>query len=89
MKEIQDGDRRAVRVAAGLHVPMRMCIICRVRAPKNQMRRYVRDAEGQPVADNRLIMPGRGFYVCGKPSCLEKMTMGKRRKRCKGEMHVQ
>lgn len=86
MKAIQDDGRHA---ATGPHVPMRMCVICRMRAPKDRMRRYVRGVEGQPVADLRQLMSGRGFYVCDKPSCLEKMTMGKRRKRCKGEMHVQ
>lgn len=70
------------------HTPMRTCVVCRLQAPKSVLRRFVRAPNLKPLADPRQILPGRGFYVCNQFSCLDKlMSIGKRRKRRKGEMH--
>ncbi|TVQ98103.1 MAG: YlxR family protein [Desulfovibrionales bacterium] len=67
-----------------------MCVVCRHKAPKSALRRFVRDPDRKPVADPGQTLPGRGLYVCNQPSCLDKLTSTvKRRKRCKGEMHGQ
>jgi len=71
------------------HTPMRMCIACRDRFPKEALTRYVRpehagDAALEPVPDPEQITPGRGYYVCGQARCRErfpKMVMGLMKKR--------
>ncbi|WP_161788442.1 YlxR family protein [Desulfonatronum thiodismutans] len=71
-------------------MPERTCVVCRRKAPKIELRRFVRDSERGPLVDLRQQLPGRGLYVCNQSSCLDKLTStGKRRKRCKGEMHGQ
>ncbi|ABM29448.1 hypothetical protein DDE01_21090 [Desulfovibrio desulfuricans] len=66
------------------HQPIRMCVICRRRFAKHELLRYVCPAEGAaPVADERQVLPGRGWYVCGDPACRERLRKfgGWRRKR--------
>nr|WP_084032008.1 YlxR family protein [Desulfonatronum lacustre] len=72
------------------HVPLRTCVVCRRKAPKIELRRFVRNSDQGALVDLRQQLPGRGFYVCNHLLCLDKLTStGKRRKRCKGEMHGQ
>ncbi|MBD5640831.1 MAG: YlxR family protein [Desulfovibrio sp.] len=52
--------------------PVRMCVICRRRYPKAQLIRYVLSATGGMLADERKIMPGRGWYCCQDAICREK-----------------
>lgn len=69
--------------------PVRMCIACRQRFPKETLERYVRPAgamgrDATPVHDPDQTMPGRGYYVCGQARCRErfpKMVMGLMKKR--------
>ncbi len=71
--------------------PVRMCVVCRERFPKEELERYVcpdEDVKGQgkyrPVPDPGKNKPGRGFYVCGQALCRErfpKMVMGLIKKR--------
>ena len=63
---------------AHIHIPTRMCCICRKRLPKPCLGRYVgtRNSEGRPVLtfDSDQILPGRGFYVCSDPGCQRAMS---------------
>lgn len=72
------------------HQPVRMCIACRERFPKEELTRYVcpetlRElVEKGPVPDPEKIKPGRGFYVCVQAGCRErfpKMIIGLMKKR--------
>ncbi len=55
------------------HEPIRMCAVCRRRAPKRELTRYVRPPEGgEPLADENQTRPGRGWYVCSETACQEK-----------------
>lgn len=56
------------------HVPMRMCCICRIRAPKHSLIRHVVSADGQLIADFAYRAPGRGLYACKEFRCQEAMT---------------
>ncbi len=65
------------------HVPTRQCRVCRQRAPKSSLERWVVSLEG-PVRDNEQIMPGRGWYLCNQPQCQQYGTQaiqGQARKR--------
>ncbi|MUM76058.1 DUF448 domain-containing protein [Pseudodesulfovibrio sp. F-1] len=75
------------------HQPVRMCVVCRQRFPKEELTRYVRPADREmpetddPVSDPEQIKPGRGFYVCVQARCRElfpKVFKGLMKKR-KGE----
>lgn len=64
-------------VAVG-HIPERTCRVCRQKAPKQQLQRWViRDS--QPVVDAKHTAQGRGWYVCDKDSCrpqIERVVLG-------------
>ena len=74
------------------HVPIRMCVICRRRAPRHELTRHVLPPNGgEPAAgglqvDERQRFPGRGWYVCADEKCKEQFLKFRaaRRKR-KGE----
>lgn len=48
--------------------PIRMCVVCRARAPKHDLTRWVRDLQGDWKADPRRTAPGRGAWMCA--SCM-------------------
>ncbi|MGK0618480.1 YlxR family protein [Meiothermus cerbereus] len=51
------------------HIPIRQCIACRERRPKQELLRIV-ITEGGPVLDLTGRKPGRGAYVCpDRPGC--------------------
>ncbi len=50
------------------HVPIRTCIGCRRKVPKDTLLRVV-VADGVPVVDEYKRMPGRGAYLCRQESC--------------------
>ena len=52
--------------------PVRMCVGCRVHAPKRELIRIVRTPTGDIVADAKGKTPGRGAYICRKADCLAK-----------------
>lgn len=86
MKKCNKPTDDALRGAEG---PVRMCVICRKRAPKGDLARYVcpRDlAADSLVPDPGRNKPGRGFYVCGEPECRERFGKAERglMKKCKG-----
>ena len=55
------------------HKPWRMCAVCRERALKHDLGRYILK-EGRPESDPQYLLPGRGIYVCAKPECAERFS---------------
>lgn len=52
--------------------PVRMCRVCRRRAPKGELARWVQTPQGA-VADPHQRLGGRGFYTCSKV-CAAKLS---------------
>ena len=52
-------------------VPVRSCVQCRTRAPRDELLRLVVDPENGNRIDLTLDGEGRGFYVHVHPTCLE------------------
>ncbi|MEK9659958.1 MAG: YlxR family protein [Chloroflexota bacterium] len=59
-------------------VPERTCIVCGERFPKRELTRVVAGPDGTVRPDPTGKAPGRGAYVCGKPSCRERLAAGER-----------
>jgi predicted RNA-binding protein YlxR (DUF448 family) len=59
-------------------VPVRTCIVCGEKAPKRELTRVVVDPDGTVRVDPTGKAPGRGAYLCGKPSCRQRVLMGER-----------
>lgn len=66
------------------HIPVRMCCICRTRAPKHSLTRYVLSDEGKPIPDFTWNAPGRGLYICKEFHCQEAMTRRSAKKKERG-----
>lgn len=64
------------------HVPMRTCRVCRKRAPKQELQRWIVE-EGCLVADERLLAAGYGLYCCRDGACRERLgkKLGKRKQK--------
>lgn len=58
-------------------VPQRMCVVCRKMRNKRDLLRLVRQ-DGEIRLDAIGKMPGRGFYVCKDPACVEALWKGRR-----------
>lgn len=58
-------------------VPLRMCIACRKRMPKEELLRIVKDNQGQVKIDFSLKASGRGAYICDDPKCIAKCCKAK------------
>ncbi len=57
---------------------MRMCVGCRQRHEKKELRRVVRTPEGNVQVDFTGKLSGRGAYLCkGETKCLEKAVKSK------------
>ena len=54
------------------HVPLRTCVICRCCAPQSELTRFVLEAEAL-TPDTQPCRLGRGWYVCGKVECRERL----------------
>ena len=68
------------------HIPMRMCAICRTRAPKAALKRFTHVSEGaDPVPDQKQIAPGRGVYVCNEQRCQEAFSRRRVKRKAKGQ----
>ena len=52
-------------------IPMRMCIGCKEKKPKNELVRIVRTVDGKIEVDTTGKKSGRGAYLCKNPSCAE------------------
>ena len=64
----QGGGRR--RVALGHTVPFRSCVACRRSAPRNELLRFVRRADGELAVDTAAVAPGRGAWTCATIACV-------------------
>lgn len=54
--------------------PVRMCVICRRRLAKAELKRHVLTAQGNLSIDAKKTRPGRGWYVCSDPVCEQKFA---------------
>lgn len=52
--------------------PTRQCIACRVRLPKEALRRYVCTPSDTVLYDPKKRLSGRGAYLCGRTQCLQR-----------------
>ncbi|MBO4301650.1 MAG: DUF448 domain-containing protein [Desulfovibrio sp.] len=68
----------------GNREPVRMCVICRRRFPKECLHRHVLTAEGMLIIDVGKNRPGRGWYVCSDLVCAAKFAKYKPGARRKG-----
>ena len=59
-------------------VPLRTCLVCRLRAEKKTLCRLVQVGD-ELFYDRRFRAPGRGYYICRKAKCLSRFLAGKRR----------
>ncbi len=53
------------------HVPVRTCVVCRLKSGKRTLTRIVRTESGIAV-DPSGKMKGRGAYLCDRPECWER-----------------
>ena len=77
--------------AARIEGPVRMCVICRRRFPKDELYRFTCPVHGELTltADSTGNKPGRGFYLCRDAACRNKFERFKGwQKKCKGVGHV-
>ena len=51
-------------------MPIRTCIGCRGKFPKQDLVRFVSDAAGNLQTDSTGRLPGRGAYVCQSQVCI-------------------
>lgn len=52
--------------------PIRQCMGCNERKPKNELVRVVRTPEGKVKVDLTGKISGRGAYICRSEKCLQK-----------------
>jgi predicted RNA-binding protein YlxR (DUF448 family) len=55
----------------GRRVPQRTCVGCRGTAPKEELLRIVRSADGSVRVDPDGRAPGRGAYVHRRRACVD------------------
>lgn len=73
--------------------PVRMCVICRQRSPKRELRRHVACEAGPATPGGLAFDPGqtrtgRGYYVCADEACQRRFAgFRARQKKCKGVAH--
>ncbi len=53
-------------------IPLRKCLACQGRFPKQDLVRVVKSKEGLITLDKTGKANGRGAYICNKKECLEK-----------------
>lgn len=53
--------------------PTRQCRVCRTKAPKRELERWVFAADGL-ILDTAQNQPGRGWYACHKSQCSRFVT---------------
>ena len=76
MNRLAHTDRLAVdcQARALSHVPVRTCLGCRNRFPKNQLIRLAIDSNGVINMDLEGKYLGRGAYTCSCLKCVEQIT---------------
>jgi uncharacterized protein len=77
------------------HSPIRTCVVCGRKKPKQELLRLGLDSMNSVVPDLKQLMPGRGSYVCVEPNCLQRLRFNKRiqktfrgKAKCLAEMHT-
>ena len=58
--------------------PIRTCISCGAKRNKYQLIRLVLDERGYVVKDLKMVMPGRGAYICDKKECHRMLLKNKK-----------
>ncbi|MCA1961737.1 MAG: YlxR family protein [Desulfomonile sp.] len=53
------------------HIPIRQCIGCRTRRPKDELLRIVALDDNITICGRKQAAEGRGCYVCPKEGCVE------------------
>ena len=51
--------------------PLRMCMVCRQRAEKEDLIRIVKNKIGEINIDIEAKLQGRGGYICKKAGCIK------------------
>ncbi|MDD2445530.1 MAG: YlxR family protein [Clostridia bacterium] len=54
-------------------IPVRMCLVCRKRMPKENLIRIVKNKDDKIFIDKSFKAEGRGAYVCKDKECLLKL----------------
>jgi len=62
------------------HVPERTCVICRGKKSKAILMRFL-ILSGHYIMDIDKDLPGRGYYVCNRNECLEKLDLWIKKKK--------
>lgn len=58
--------------------PIRTCISCGVKKNKYQLIRLALDRRGYVIKDNKMLMTGRGAYICNTKDCHIKLLKNKK-----------
>lgn len=69
------------------HYPVRMCVICRGRFPKEELTRYIL-SDGLLQIDATQRHFGRGWYLCADSLCLKKFEKYRPVRKRKGEHYA-
>ena len=59
------------------HIPIRTCIVCRVKRDKRQLVRIVRTSANGVLVDPSGKRNGRGAYLCDQEQCWEQAIKSK------------
>ena len=77
------------------HRPIRTCVVCSRKKPKQELLRLVLDSMNSVVPDLKQLMPGRGSYVCAETDCMQRLRFNKRiqktfrgKAKCLAELHI-
>jgi len=54
------------------HIPQRSCVICRKKAEKKELMRFI-VLDSEIVFDRNSVLGKRGYYVCNLNNCLQKL----------------
>jgi predicted RNA-binding protein YlxR (DUF448 family) len=63
------------------HIPVRTCVSCGIKRPKNDLIKLMTDSENRLIIDDSGRLRGRGAYVCDSLPCLERLLNNKHLKR--------
>lgn len=58
------------------HIPQRTCVVCRQTDSKRTLTRLVRTVDAGVQVDPSGKRSGRGAYLCGERSCLQRAIDG-------------
>ena len=60
------------------HIPVRCCLGCGERLPKDKLIRILRTPEGNILLDREHNQNGRGAYLCGSAVCTKRVRKSRR-----------